>query len=155
MADSDKKKSRLANALRDAAVENIGEDIADILNTLDNIINNLPPKIRAQVETINNEVVSLRRALNAIPDEFDREFTKKMNRIFSQQEDLEQSIASFNKQLATDVSRSVISKVEKSLSKKNRLSPIGIFAMCLSCTIAGILGSTLFFWLLFKSSLIG
>ena len=59
-------KSKLGQALQDAALENINEDIQHIHETL---------------ETITDETRALSLALNAVPEQFDKDFATKIQQL--------------------------------------------------------------------------
>lgn len=74
-------KKKLAQAMQDAAIESIGEDINDICASIEKITNDLPKHVKEQLSSLKGDIESLEGALKSVPEQFDVDFSRKMNRI--------------------------------------------------------------------------
>ncbi|MFA0073431.1 hypothetical protein AB4396_06940 [Vibrio cyclitrophicus] len=74
-------KNKLAQAMQDAAIESIGEDINEICASIEKITNDLPKHVKEQLSSLKGDIESLEGALKSVPEQFDVDFSRKMNRI--------------------------------------------------------------------------
>ncbi|WP_412497242.1 hypothetical protein [Vibrio fluvialis] len=72
---------KLAIAMQEAALQNINEDLREILLNIERINDHMPAIIKDKVSDIENEISALSRGLQVVPEQFDKDFSKKINRI--------------------------------------------------------------------------
>jgi len=93
-------QNKLAQAMQEAALGSINEDIHDICNAIERITCELPEQVKLQLSDLKGDVASLGSALKAVPEQFDTDFSRKMNRIL----DVALEIDNHSKQLKIDIS---------------------------------------------------
>lgn len=150
MENETRSKNKLAQALQDAAIKNINEDIHEINDTLENITSTLPGKVEAEFQRITDEVIALRKALNAIPEEFDQQFTTKINKVFSISDDIVSNSKKLNNILLTDIPEKIGSLLEKKVRKLHLISTTELLVFGFISVIAGCIFSGIIFWMIFS-----
>lgn len=117
MTEKNNVKNKLAQAMQDAAIANINEDILDILTTLENIRNDIPSIVGKEAAFLLNDVTALKHALEAVPIEYDKTFHHKINAIL----DITDEIAKHSRRLESSLEfkiNDLFSKQEKELLSK-------------------------------------
>ena len=137
-------KTKLADALKDAALANLSEDLKDIFNTIDKIANDLPALAKEQVADLKLEIESLNHALKAVPDEFGLSFEKKMNRILDAASEIEDHTKKYQKSLIVDL-RALLDTYIVDINKKLSSSINNSF----------IFKDTTFYFVVFFISIVG
>lgn len=144
--------NKLAQAVQDAALLNMNEDIQEIHSYLEKIIKELPEEAKKQVQSLQENIGSLELALKAVPEQFDLDFSKKMNRILdtameidSHSKQLKIDIDTHSKQLinalTTETPDTIVKSVVRSLNEKidgyHAASTWTLALYGLLCTISG------------------
>ena len=75
----------------------------------EDIIKNLPIEVKKQLINVNDEISSLEKALKSVPEQFDVDFSRKMNRILDVVSEVEQHTRKLNNTIQADNS----DKIEK------------------------------------------
>lgn len=109
--------SKLGSALKDAALQNINEDIREINTNLENISKNIPSYVKEEVENIKHDINSLSLALKQIPNQFDLDFSRKINRVLDLVADIEEKTSQKQKLLTTDLEKHLSNYVDNINSK--------------------------------------
>ena len=95
-------KSKLASAMQEAALANINEDIKGIYDSIEKIINEFPTEINSHTLELKTEIESLHLALKSVPETFDADFSKKMNKILDVLLEVDLHSTKLNKTLQND-----------------------------------------------------
>ncbi|WP_299496407.1 hypothetical protein [uncultured Shewanella sp.] len=147
-------KSKLGQAMQDAALANINEDINNIHDTLENIINEFPEKAENQLESVRESILSLEQALKVVPQAFEQNFAKKMNNLIDATNEIDLHSKKLSQTLKKDMSQSVIDQSEllakefnKRLGGQTLISTWTLFKFGIYCTIlGGFLSAVLASW---------
>ena len=104
--------NKLAQAIQDAALININEDIQDILKNLETILKELPAQAKKQVQSLQENISSLELALKAVPEQFDIDFSRKINRILDVVSEVELHTKKLNNTIQSDNSAQIAKQAE-------------------------------------------
>lgn len=113
--------SKLSSALKEAAFENIGEDIQEVHKILREILDNFPLEVKNKTDELQKNIEALSFALNAVPDKFNLDFYAKINRILEVTADFEHSANQHKKELSFNLERLVndsLNDIDEQLSNK-------------------------------------
>ena len=113
-------KNRLGQAMQDAALAHINEDIQDILNNLETILEELPAQAKKQVQSLQENIGSLELALKAVPEQFDADFSKKINQILDVASEVEFHTKKLNNTIQSDNSAQITKQAELLAHEFNR-----------------------------------
>ena len=153
-------KNRLGQAMQDAALAHISEDIQDILNNLETIIEELPAQAEKQVQSLQENIGSLELALKAVPEQFDIDFSRKINRILDVASEVEFHTKKLNNTIQSDNSVQIAKQAEMLAHEFNRnienlslmstwtLFKWGVTCIFLGGTFGGVVAG-LFVWAVF------
>lgn len=117
----DAQKSKLGQALQDAALSNISEDLKDIFDTIEKISKDLPEIAKKEVESLRLEITSLESALKIVPEEFNFSFGTKINRILDVAAEIESHTKKYQQTLVLDLKtllESYVDSINKNLAKE-------------------------------------
>jgi AAA+ ATPase superfamily predicted ATPase len=95
--------SKLKRALADAAIGNINEDIQSILASLEKITTDIPKEVSKRLILLTEDINSLSLGLKAVPENFDIDFSKKINRILDVAAEIEDQNKKYQKILMVDL----------------------------------------------------
>ena len=149
-------KKKLAQAMLDAAIENINEDIKGIYDSIEKIINDLPKEAEKQVADLKEGIASLEAGLKAVPEQFDIDFSRKMNRILDVVSEIELHTKKLNQTIQSDNSIKIEEQAEiyanQFNNKINEYTITSFWTLGLWGLSCGILGggiSGLLVWVVF------
>ncbi|ELI0359977.1 hypothetical protein [Vibrio cholerae] len=119
MSDDDRQSvqggtKKLAIAMQEAALQNINEDLREILLNIERINDDMPAIIKEKVSDIENEISALSRGLKVVPEQFDKDFSKKINRIL----DVAMEIDLHSKKLRNELVNDAPDVIAKGSSEK-------------------------------------
>jgi len=106
-------EGRLGQEIQKVAISNISEDIRDILSSLEIITQEIPLEICKQLSTLKIDINTLSAALNTIPDQFDVDFSRKINRVLDVATDIEIQSKMLKSSLIIDHEHVLTAYVEK------------------------------------------
>ncbi|MGO3848719.1 MAG: hypothetical protein ACTJIB_10610 [Pseudoalteromonas prydzensis] len=156
MSDGKHSNTKLGQALQNAALENINDDLKDIFDTLEKISKSLPELARKEVEALRSEISGLESALKVVPDEFNYSFGNKINRILDVASEIEDHTKKYQQTLVLDLQNllsNYVDSINKKLSneiKSNFIIKDNMFylAIFLSSVFGGCVSACLIFFLL-------
>ncbi|MCT7947708.1 hypothetical protein [Shewanella septentrionalis] len=159
MSENEKfnSKTRLGNAIHDAAMANINEDLKGIYDTLDKILIELPNRVNTHTAELKADILSLQQALKSVPDTFDVDFSRKMNRILDVLNEVDSHSTKLNKILQQEHSEQLVKTANNYAAEFNKkiadYGKIGHFALIIyglfSALLGGFIGGVTL-WLMFK-----
>jgi len=115
------EETKLGRALQNAALTNINEDIQSICDHLEKITNDIPVEVRKQLLLLNEDISSLSLGLKDVPEQFDLDFSRKINRILEVAAEIESQSKSYQKTLIVDLEKmlnSYVNKINQQLKKQ-------------------------------------
>jgi uncharacterized phage infection (PIP) family protein YhgE len=95
--------SKFGQELQKVAISNISDDIKDILNSLEKITKDIPEEVSKQISSLNEDINSLSLALKDVPDRFDLDFSRKINRILEVAAEIESHTKNYKRSLVVDL----------------------------------------------------
>lgn len=116
-----REKSKLGQALQEAAIANINEDIKGIFDNLEKIAHEIPEEVKKQLDLLNEDINSLSLGLKAVPEQFDLDFSKKINRILDVAADIEAQTKKHQQSLSVNLESllsNYVDKINDQLAKK-------------------------------------
>ena len=144
---------KLAQAVQDAALLNINEDIQSILDNLDKIVKDIPEEAEKQIASLKEGIASLEAGLKAVPEQFDIDFSRKMNRILDVVSEIELHTQKLNRTIQQDNSTQISKQAEqlanefgKNVEGYSVTSNVKLFLLCLSCALIGGIVSGVTAW---------
>jgi len=160
MNDKDEKRhiktSPLGAAMLDAALGALNEDILEIHQTLNSIKESLPALKGGLNNIVSEESDTLREAFKALPENFDKSFSEKMNDIIGILEAVDKHSNDLENVLKEDISKAIniqtdgaINEINKKLNGFVLTSYFNIFVFGTTCTILGGLFSSVLVWFIF------
>lgn len=102
-------ESKLGLALKDVALSNINEDIQDICKSLEQITKDIPGEVKKQLLVLNENIDSLSLGLKAVPEQFDEDFSRKINRVLDVASEIENHTAKYQSSLVIEL-ENILSK---------------------------------------------
>ena len=152
------EKSKLGRALQDAALANINEDIQSICDNLEKITNEIPEEVRKQLMLLNEDINSLSLGLKAVPEQFDLDFSKKINRILDVAADIEAQTKKHQQSLSVDLENllsNYVDKINTQLAKKIKDNFIIkdttlYFTLFITALLGGLVGSSFIAFIIMK-----
>lgn len=150
MGEGNRSKGKLEQAIENAALQNINEDLYEILENIEQLKRNIPADIKSRATEINDELYALRRAIVAIPEEFDSEFTRKINRVLGVVAEVEENTEKINRVFRNDIPSKVVSLLDKKLKDKHLITNFQLFIFGLVCSVSAALFSSFCLMLAFK-----
>ena len=152
------EKSKLGRALQDAALANINEDIQSICDNLEKITNEIPEEVRKQLVSLNEDINSLSLGLKAVPEQFDLDFSKKINRILDVAADIEAQTKKHQQSLSVDLENllsNYVDKINAQLAKKIKDNFIIkdttlYFTLFITALLGGLVGSSFIAFIVMK-----
>jgi hypothetical protein len=137
-------KKRLAQAVQDAAIESISEDINEICISIEKITNELPIHVRKELSILKEDIESLNESLNVVPKQFDTVFSKKMNQILdvlketdAHTQTLRTTIQEDNQVQITKQAEKLASIFNRNLNEHSLISTWTLFLYGATCSIIG------------------
>ncbi|WP_150139658.1 hypothetical protein [Candidatus Enterovibrio escicola] len=85
-------KNKLAQAMLDAAIESISEDINDIYTSIEKITNEIPKHIKVQLSSLKEDIESLKGDLKSVSEQFYVDLSRNINRILDVTSEIELQI---------------------------------------------------------------
>lgn len=86
----------------------------------EDIIKNLPIEVKKQLIGVSDEISSLEKALKSVPEQFDIDFSRKMNRILDVASEVEHHTKKLNSSIQADNSAQINKQAELYASAFNR-----------------------------------
>jgi hypothetical protein len=144
------KDSKLGEALKQAALENINEDIHNICINLEQITKDIPIEVKNQLAVLSDDISSLSLGLKAVPQQFDLDFSRKINRILDVAAEIEDHTKKYQKSLVVEletVLSAYVDKINVQLSKKINNSFILkdsslYFTVFITALLGGLIGAS-------------
>lgn len=153
MGGSNGAQSKLAYAMQNAALESINEDIKGIYDSIEKIINELPKEVKIQLSSLTEEIASLEAALKVVPEQYDLDFSRKMNRLLDVVSEIDLHSQKLNKTIQDDNSTLINSQAKKFANEFNRrlegfsmISTSTIITFGLACSVLGGVISGVIAW---------
>ncbi len=161
MGDDNSKsvnKTKLGQALQNAALENINEDIYAIHQTLEKILEDIPVETALLTASLKGDVEALEQALKAVPEQFDASFQLKMNSIIDITGEIDAHSRNLKITLRNDLQQIVARQSDRLINDINQriqgfslTSSLMLCVFGVSCSILGGLITSVVLWLyLFK-----
>ncbi|OED65913.1 hypothetical protein A165_00950 [Vibrio tasmaniensis ZS-17] len=145
MDTSKNSHHKLAQAVQDAALVNINEDIQNICDNLEKITENIPQEVKVQLESLRKDIESLEGALKSVPEQFDADFAKKMNQILdtlketdAHSRELRSTIKEDNHTQITKQAEQLANHFNRNLNDHSLISTWTLFKYGVACTIIGV-----------------
>lgn len=119
----------------------------------ENIIKNLPIEVKKQLININDDISSLEKALKSVPEQFDIDFSKKINRVLDITAEVERHTQKLNNTIQADYSDQIKKQAEqyaiafnKKIDGYNVISLTYLTLWGLLCAIVGGGIASLMLW---------
>ena len=137
------KNTKLGQALHDAALENINEDIHSIVELLAKIKEEAPDKASSLIDALRKDVSALDKALQTVPDNFDIAFKSKMNDLLDAASEITKHTQDLERKIKGDISESIEKQSEAYAKKFNSKIKGYKIVTTLSLIIYGILTASI------------
>ncbi|MGL4666836.1 MAG: hypothetical protein ACRCWR_02770 [Saezia sp.] len=150
-------KTKLGNAIHDAAMANINEDIKGIYDNIEKITTEFPVKISTHTAELKEDIESLQQALKSVPDTFDIDFSRKMNRILDVLSEVDIHSAKLNKTLQQDHSEQLIrtannyaAEFNKKIADYGKIGHMTLIVYGFVCALFGGIVGGMCTWMIYK-----
>ena len=153
MEETKTSKNKLAQAMQDAALEHINEDIHDILDNLETISQEIPIEVKKHVQSLKEDISALDSGLKAVPLQFDQDFGRKLNRVLDVASEIESHTKKLNNTINADNTAKIMEQAEKLAHEFNKkiegysvISSLKLLLFGFFCTVFGGVISGIITW---------
>ena len=146
-------KNKFAQAMQDAAISHINEDIHGILDNLEKITQEIPAKVEQHVQPLKEGIEALNNGLKAVPIQFDQDFSRKINRVLDVVSEVEAHTKRLNNTIQIDCSAKISNQAEQLAHEFNErikgysvISSFKLLFFGFACTVIGGVISGMITW---------